>query len=571
MKGEKKNWHPQYLIKNLLKDEEAAGLGRLKCYGLLTVILMISAVVYLPSLKNGFAWDDQHYIIGNNLIKDFSWRGIKAVFSDFSDDIYAPVTYVIYSVQYKILGLSPDIFHSGSFVFHLLNVLLAFWFIRLLCSRWDIAAITALFFGIHPLGVESVAWVSAGTNVHSAAFFLGSLISYLYYLRHRQKRYLFISFLLFGLSLLSKAVAVVLPVVLLMIDYYRGRKITTNVLLEKAPFLLLSIGAGILSFLLKNQLGAVGDLSVLTFPHRLVFASYGFINYLFKLLLPLNLSTFYPYPVNYEVPLRYYFYVLSFLGLAAYLIFSHRFSRKIIFGAGFFIITIFLLLQFLPVGRTIMADRYSYVPSIGIFYLAGEGLIFLWNKRLKLLAIILLSVFTVFFSVKTYARCGVWKNDVTLWTDVIRFDKTIELAYFLRGGAYMNEKRNDEAIKDFTKAIELKPGFAEAYFNRGVVFIDEKRNDEAIRDFNKAIELKSDCFPAYVNRGIYFGMEKRYDEAIKDLSKAIELKPGYALAYYNRGLYNFYSGNKIAACIDLEQAARLGYPSAADALSQICK
>ena len=337
-------------------------------------------------------------------------------------------------MQYKIDGLSPATFHFGSLVFHLLNVALVFWFIKLLFSRWEIAAITALLFGIHPMQVESVAWVSAGTNIHCATFFLGSLVAYLYYLRQMQKRYLFISLLFFSFSLLSKAVAVVLPIVLLLIDYYKDRKITINTLLEKSPFLLLSLGTGILSFLLKNQAGVVGDLTALSFPHRLVFASYGFITYLFKLLFPLNLSAFYPYPVNNDIPIQYYAYVLLFLGLAGYIIYRRRFSKKIIFRHGIFLpLPFYLYCSCFLLDNAIMADRYCYIPSIGIFYLAGEGFVLLLSKKLKLSAIILLSAFTVLFSVKSYARCGVWKNDMTLWNDVISQYQTVPSAYYNRG------------------------------------------------------------------------------------------------------------------------------------------
>jgi protein O-mannosyl-transferase len=476
--------------------------------------------------------------VNNYLIKNLSWNGIQAIFNDFSDDIYAPLTYLINAVLYKIGGLNPVMFHFTSLAFHLLNTALVFWFITLLCSRLDIAAITALFFGIHPIQVESIAWASAATNVHCAAFFLGSLIAYLYYLRKSQKRYLIISLFFFGLSVLSKAVAVVLPVILLLIDYYKGRKITAHILLEKVPFLLLSFGAGVLSFLLKNQSGAVGDFVVLPFTYRIMFASYGFITYLFKLLFPVNLSAFYPYPSNngeVYIPAHYYAYLLSLIGLGVYIIYRQSFSKRIIFGVGFFIITIFLVLQLLPVGRTIMADRYSYIPSIGIFYMAGEGLMFLWSKKMKLFSIILISAFTVFFSAQTFSRCRVWKNDMTLWNDVIVYNNAVAEAYLHRGVVFVNQKRYSDALSDFNRAIELNKGIADTYNSRGSLFIIEKRNDEALKDFNKAIELQPIFAEAYTNRGYLYLNEKRIDEALKDFNKAIELKPDYALTYNNRG------------------------------------
>ena len=607
MKRKKEHKQQQTGKKKLPTVAKEANTERWKYYVPLSIILLLSFIAYFPALKNGFVWDDEYYIINNNLIKNLSWTSIKVIFLNFSSDNYAPLTDLINAVQYKISGLSPAAFHVGSLVFHLLNVALVFWFIKLLCSRWDMAAITALFFGIHPMQVESVAWASGGSNLFCAAFFLGSLVAYLYYLRHSLKRYLVISLLFFILSLLTKAVAVVLPVILLLIDYYKGRKITIKILLEKSPFLILSLGAGILSLLLKYQVVSISNVSVFSFPQRIIFAPYGFITYLYKLLFPLNLCAYYPYPIKngVNIPIQYYAYILFFLGLTAYVIYSLRFSKKIFFAIGFFAVNIFLVLQLFPVGDAFIADRYIYIPSIGIFYLAGEAFNLFWSKKLKLASLLLLGIFTVFFSVKTYSRCGVWENNITLWNDVISQYKTVAIAYYNRGNLFMNEKRideaiidfnkaiemnpnfaraynnrgslfmdkkrNDEALNDFNKSIELEPGYANVYYNRGTLFMNEKRNDEAIIDFNRAIELNPNNVKAYYNRGTLLMDEKRNDDAINDFNKVIELEPGYANAYYNRGLVEFYSGKKDAACMDMKKAASLGHKSAAMALLQICK
>jgi len=564
-----------------------------KYYMALAVILLLSFIVYFPILKNGFVWDDEYYIINNTLIKDLSWKGIKAIFTNFSSDNYAPLTDLINTLQYKISGLSPAAFHFGSLIFHLLNVALVFWFIRLVCNNWIMAAITALFFGIHPMQVESVAWASGGSNLFCAAFFLGSLVAYLYYLGKNLKRYLFIALLFFFLSLLTKAVAVVLPVLLLLIDFYKDRKITIRNLLEKSPFFILSLGAGILSLLLKYQVFSITDVSVFSFSQRVIFASYGFITYLFKLLFPFNLSAYYPYPIKSgaNIPIQYYACILLFFGLIVYVIYSLRFSKKIFLGMGFFAVNIFIVLQLLPVGNAFMADRYIYIPSIGIFYLAGEGFNLFWNKKPKMAALLLLGVFTLFFSVKTYARCGVWKTDMALWNSVIGQYENVPVAYYNRGNLFMNEQRNNEAIADFTKAIELNPkyamaynnrgsllmnenrkdealsdfnksieldpGYANVYYNRGNLFLNDKRNEEAMNDFNKAIELDPGFVEPYIMRGTLFKYQKRNDEALNDFNKAIELKPGYAVVYYNRGILFMTEKRNDEAIIDFTKAIEL--------------
>jgi tetratricopeptide (TPR) repeat protein len=508
-----------------------------KYYAALGGILLVTLIAYLPILQNGFVWDDSGYILGNPLIKDFSPSGIKAIFTDFSSDNYAPVTDILRAIIYLFSGYSPTAFHAVSILFHLVNIVLVFRFIELLCGSRLIAIVCALLFSLHPLQVESVAWASSGSNLFSSTFFLSALIAYLYYLRSSRKSMLAVSFLFFILALLSKAVVVVLPAVMLLIDYYKSRKITAKVLLEKTLFILPAIAVGILTLILKHNVGAVQDIAIFSFPQRMVFACYSFITYLFKLLLPLHLSAFYPYPVKNEaaIPASYYLYVLLFLGLAAYIIYAQRSSKKIIFSIGFFALTVVLVLQLLPVGGAIMAERYGYLPCIGIFYLVAEGFNYLWKKKQAAMALVALSAFSIFFIAKTYARTAVWKDDKVLWTDVINQHDNVPLAYNNRGAALKDEKKYSEALEDYSKAIALRPDYAEAYNNRGVILLDEGKTSEALNDLNKAVASKKNYAEAYSNRGIGFMNAGKNDEALRDYSKAIELDPTFTEAYVNRG------------------------------------
>ncbi len=550
MKRRKEYKHHSSETKNPPVAEKAFGPDRWKIFGALAVIVLISIIVYLPVFHNGFlAWDDDAYIKNNPLIYSIN---LKEIFSHNVMGNWHPVTMLALALEYHLFGLNASGYHAVNLLLHLLNVILVFYTVFLLSNKAAVALVASLLFGIHPLHVESVAWAAELKDLLYTFFFLAAYICYLKYLKELRikneelrignNKYYLLSLLLFAVSLLSKAMAASLPLVLILTDYFKGRKIDSRdainrVFIEKVPFFLLAIALGVVAVLAQKTDESAQLTTIFTFPQRLVFASFGFITYLYKLLLPLNLSAFYPYPVNngVDIPIQYYAYLLSFLGLAAYLIYSRRFTKKIIFGIGFFTLTILFVLQLLPVGNAIMADRYSYIPSIGIFYLAGEGFIWLWSKNIKLPALILLSVSSILFSVKTYARCGVWKNDMTLWNDVIGQDKTVAEAYYNRGILFMNEKRNEEAIKDFNKVVELKPGYANSYNGRGVIFTNEKRNDEAIKEFNKAIELNRGYADAYNNRGFLFMNENRNEEAVKDYNKAIELKPGYADAFYNRG------------------------------------
>jgi protein O-mannosyl-transferase len=539
-----------------------------KYYLALAIIVLISFLVYIPVFHNGFVWDDYFYI--NPLIDTIN---LKEIFSQFVLGNYHPVTILTLTLEYHFFGLNETGYHAVNLLLHLLNVILVFYTVFLLIDKVGVALIASLLFGIHPMHVESVAWAAELKDLLYTFFFLSSYFFYLKYLKNLKFKFYVFALLLFLVSLLSKAMAASLPVVLLLTDYFKGRTINKKTIIEKVPFFLLAIAFGVVAVIAQKSSGAISDVEIFTFPQRLVFASYGFITYLSKLILPWHLSAFYPYPIKSgeDIPVIYYAYALSFLALVVYVIYSLRFSKKIFFGIGFFTITVFLVLQLLPVGKTIMADRYSYIPSIGIFYLAGEGLNLLWNKKLKLITIIVLGAFSVFFAVKTYARCGVWKNDLTLWNDVINQYQTVPYAYYNRGVIFMNAKRNTEAINDFNKAIALKPDYTGALNNRGTLLIHEKKYDEALDDLNKAIELNPNLIEAYNNRGTIFYNEKKYDEAISNFSKSIELYAEDAVVFYFKGLAEFYSGKEDAACMDIKQAANLGLKQAEDALSQVCK
>ncbi len=570
----------------------------------LGAIVLISCIIYLPVLHNEFLfWDDDYYIRDNPLIYSFN---LKEIFSHNVMGNYHPFTILTLATEYHLFGLNPAGYHAFNLSLHLLNVILVFYAVFLLCDKTAVALVASLLFGIHPIHVESVAWAAELKDLLYTFFFLAAYISYQKYIRAPKNIFYFAALFLFLLSLLSKAMAASLPVILILTDYYKERKITTKTIFEKVPFFILAIILGIVAVAAQKSEEILQDVTYFTFPQRIVFACYGFITYLSKFLIPLHLSAYYPYPAKNGtgIPLKYYGYVLLLIALVAYCIYSIRSTKKIFFGIGFFAITVFLVLQLLPIGDAVMADRYSYVPTIGLCYLSGEGLYFLWNKNLKWLAILILGAFTIFFSMTTYARSLVWKNNMSLWEDTVQKFQTIPLAYYNRGLSFMNENKLNEALQDYNKAIELKPGyneayvnrgniergngkyeealndynkaievrpdFAIAYFNRGILYMNQQKNDEALSDFTKAIELKPTYYKAYSNRGVIYNNAKRYEDAIREYSKAIEIKPDYFEAYYNRGMAKYYSGDKNGGCADLKQSADLGFKTAADALPKMC-
>ena len=257
----------------------------------------------------------------------------------------------------------------------------------------------------------------------------------------------------------------------------------------------------------------------------------------------------------------YYIYpVVLLAALAVAGFYFRRTSKKIIFGLGFFIATILLVLQLLPVGDTVMADRYTYLPSIGIFFLAAEGFYWLWMRNKKPVALAVAAVFLIFFSAQTIARCRVWENGLTLWNDVIAQYKNVPAAFYNRGIYFFNQNQDEEALSDFNSAIALKPDYADAYNNRGSLYLKQGKPEEALKDLSKAVSLNARLAQGYFNRAYILYQKQQYKEALSDYNQVIALKPDPAqlvIVYNLRGLLFMAEKNNPAALADFNTAIQM--------------
>ena len=272
------------------------------------VIIIVTYFVFSPSLQNDFTnWDDPTYVTDNPLVVNNAVP-VKEIFKTPVSLNYHPVTILSLAWNYQNGKLNPKGYHEENVIFHLLNTLLVFLFIFLLTRRnLLMAAIVALFFGIHPMHVESVSWVSERKDVLYVFFFLAGLITYLRFLDTKRILWYILTLLLFVLSCLSKGMAVVFPVIMLLIDYLRNDKLQLKIIFNKIPFFVLSLVFGVISFRIQSG-GAIADMQVFTIFQRMMFASYGAIMYVVKFFAPVNLSAFYPYPTldrNGNIPLPY--------------------------------------------------------------------------------------------------------------------------------------------------------------------------------------------------------------------------------------------------------------------------
>ncbi len=515
---------------------------------ILSAILLLTIVVYSHSISNGFVnWDDDKNVYDNLSIRELSAGNIKLYFTKPLLAMYTPLVYISFAIDYKIGGLDPRVYHATNLLLHLLNITLLFFVVRLLTQRIEIAAIVALLFAVHPLNTGAVAPVSTRSTLLYSFFFLAAFLSYIHYLKTDfELRYLVLTLVLFLMALLSKSAAVVLPLVLLLTDYYCTRKFDARAITGKIPFFVLSLIFGILTFVFREDAGHIGSQVVFSAFDRVFLVGYSIVFYMFNVLIPVKLSAYYPYPVKIGGLLPLWFY-LTPLVIASFIFFIYKlqnFRRELIFGALFFLINIILVLKIVPMGGEIVCDRYAYLPYIGFFLIIGWAYCWIADRFhgtstsgwVKYSSIITVVAYSTAFSVLSHERNKVWKDSLTLYNDVLEKYPFVSLAYYNRG-IYKSEKKDySGAIDDYNKAIELSPGYAKAYNNRGNLKSAKKDYSGAIDDYNKVIELHPGDAMAYNNRGVAkVKREKDYAGAMADYNRALEIMPAYAEAYDNRG------------------------------------
>lgn len=527
--------------------------------------LLLVVFVYFPSLFNGASvWDDTEYL-NNPYVKDLSLKGIVNIFSIYFAGNYHPLTLLSLGIDGILGGGSPFMYHLTNLMLHLLNSLMVFLLVKRLFQNNLLALLTFVLFGVHTMHVESVAWVAERKDVLYTFFFLLSLVLYTSYATSRKFLQYSLAFLFFILSLLSKGQAVVLVALLPLIDYVKGRKwLSVKVLSEKAPFLLLSLIFAWVAFRAQASSDYV-HFEYFSLPERFAFASFGFTQYLVKSIMPTGLSALYPYParlLNGNIPVSYWFYIISLPVFFAGSYFLVKRSNIYTFGLGMFFLGILPLLQLIPVGGAIMADRYFYIPSVGLLLCFAAGLLEIKKSTIRYALFIL---FTLVLSFMTYSRCSVWKDNITLWEDEVRKNDAYQAGFYNLGIAYYKEGEQDKAIESYSKAIDIDPKYTDAYFSRGLAYDNADNLEKAITDYSSAIEFNPKYTGAYVSRGVVYGKSGQLDKSIADFSAAIGIDPEYRDAYTNRGVASLNLGqwdNAIADCtkaIEIDPQSGVAY------------
>ena len=559
--------------------------------------------VFLPTLANDYiSWDDNLFIYENPHIRSLDLRFLSWALTDVRIDYWQPVSWLSHAVDYALWGPNPVGSHLGNLLLHALNTMLIvmlastlFQQARRTSSIPDdpssfvnhhevliAGAATGLFFGLHPLRVESVVWAAERKDILCAFFFLLSIRAYIAYRNGSRAQYAW-SLAFFLLSVASKPMAVSLPLVLLLLDWYPLNLLTTSAgvrrsVREKMPFFVLSLIIAAATLVQQQSIGAMRSLQEVPPADRILLAVRAIGSYLSKTLYPAGLVPFYPIPrdisllsVEFGIPCL----AVSAITLAC--LWQLRRSRAPVALWGYFLVTLAPTLAPLPAGDISMADRYTYLPGIGPSLLAGSSAMLAWRwsraraDRSALLRGFLLAsgaAVAAFLSFLTIQQIGVWKNSLTFWNYIIeKKPNQISVAYSQRGIVFAEQGDREKAFIDFTTAISLSPRAWSPYQNRGVLFLEMSRYGDALSDFDAALELSPGTPSVLDNRGVTYARLGRAERALQDLSQAIEIDPEFIRAYLDRGELLEGMGRRAQAAEDFRKACDLGSEAACGLLA----
>ncbi len=539
---------------------------------LLPVVLIISIVflVFWPAINNGFVWDDNYNFVENINYRGLSPAHLKWMFTTFYDENYHPLLWLTYGFDFVLWKMNPAGYHLTNLVLHGLNAILFYFLIIAFLQRsenakadidmFDIrisASVGAIFFAIHPLRVEPVAFISARGDVLCGFFYLLTIIAYFrmndYESVVDKRKWFFISVLFFILSLFSRAWGMTIPFVLLILDAYplrrfvwRGRFTSSNkkLLIEKIPFAMFALLAGILALLAKKP--SMLKVTQHDIVDRFMQATYGLSFYIWKTVMPIRLSPLYLLDNNFNpMEIKYILCALLVIGITAGLVVMRNRWPWALVAWSCYVVIVSPLLGFVQSGPQITADRYTYISGMPFGVLAGAGMLgFLkaWHKS-KLSSTVFISGVTamllslVVLSSLSFRYVRVFSNDRTFWSQAIRVNPAHYVAFSNRG-VFFKEQEKDytRALADYNTAIELYPNNPGTYYNRGLLREELKDFAGAIEDYTSTILLDPENAKAYNNRGGLLKEKGNLTRAVADFNIAIQLNPLSPEAYANRGV-----------------------------------
>lgn len=574
--------------------------------------LMVSFLAYLAAFSNDFVeWDDNRYVYDNPDLGKWDAAGWKYLLGKYVMGNWHPLTMMSLSLDKTLLGLDPGKFHAVNVALHAINALLVYLLGRRLFSHTGIALTAGLLFAVHPLHVESVAWVSERKDVLYTCGTLLALLHWHSWIKNGNSRSWTLSLLFFALACLSKAQAVIMPVLALLITVWEKPEDWKQIKrhLPLVPFFLVSLIIGFVAIDAQADGGNVRVFREYSWLDQILIGLYGFFLYLAKTVWPFGQSAYYPYPVkeNGTLPMIY-FLAPVLLGGMVFLVWRFARAHKPVWlGTLFFLIAILPVLQFLPVGETMISERYYYLPSAGLFFLIAW---MLW--RIPVSDHIrngIVGLLVGCLGLLCYNRTRIWNNTYSLFLDVMHQHENVPVAYNNIANQFTKDKKYELAIPLYLKALSIRPEYAIGWHNLGNNYTHLNRYPKALQSFERYLEIRPndevvykkigtvyskmgseaaaagkiedaasflekaiqhdpDLVECYVNLGNIAAMRQDYATAENRYNSALLLNPENSGTWFNLGMMRLQSGNSTQGVEAVRKAAGLGHEQARQWLNQ---
>ncbi len=550
----------------------------------LILILIICAVFGQVHSFEFINYDDPSYVNENvHIVTGLKWHNIVWVFTNGHGGNFHPLTGLSYMLDCQLFGLKPGLHHLVNLLFHIANTALLFIVLRQMTTAiWQSAFVAALF-ALHPLHIEPVAWISSRKDVLSTLFFLLTIGAYSRYVKSPTAGSYILTLVFFALGLMAKPMLVTLPFVLLLLDYWplkrleyrrignRGREkkvlfcfyfqIGTwrNLIWEKFPFFVVTGVSSVITYLVFKSIGIVQNTQTFPLSVRIANAVMSYIRYIWKMLWPARLAVFYPHPLN-TLPL---WQVLAAATLLLFItIFVVRFAKKhkyLFVGWFWYVGTLVPVIGLVTVGIQAMADRYSYIPLIGLFIIVAWGandLLTGWKYRKVALGVLSITVVLI-LSIGTYLQTSHWRNSQMLFEHAVEVTHENYVAYNYLGLVLIEQNNFNESLNLFHRAIQANPCYALARSNLGFAYSSLGRYEEAVEAYKDAIRINPNYATARYNLGVIYDKVGCYQEAVDSYRQTTRIKPAYADAYYNLGVIYGKLGHYQEAIEAYRQAVKI--------------
>ncbi|MCE5339768.1 MAG: tetratricopeptide repeat protein [Planctomycetaceae bacterium] len=505
-----------------------------KKFILISICLAAAIVaVYWPVYKYDFVkYDDDAYVTDNkNIQSGYTWENLKWTFTTRQASNWHPLTWMSHTLDYRIFKWHAGGHHITNVLFHIANTILLFYFFKKVTSLLWPAFFVAAAFALHPLHVESVAWIAERKDVLSTFFWLLTMLAYMNYAKDLQIKWYSTTLTLFVLGLMSKPMLVTLPFVLLLLDYWPlERKLNKSLVVEKIPFFIFSFLSCVITYICQQKGGAVTGIAAYGFKNRVASIIISYAEYLWKMIWPAKLAVLYPYLAGSFPLIKFIISVLVLLLICVIVIWFGRRHKFLIFGWLWYLGTLVPVVGFVQVGAHTIADRYTYVPLTGIFLIIVFGARQLFQKHVKVLAVLGVAILIV-WGVVAAGQVKYWKDSLTLFKHTLQVTKKNYIIMTNYAASLNDAGRYEDAITYSRELIEMRPNSPENHNSLGCSLLNVGKNDEAIDEFRLALKYKPDFPQAYYNLGIAVSEFNNFEKAVIFFQKAIDCKPDYIEAY----------------------------------------